>query len=551
MNVRSANDFPGAERKPLDYPGVRPEYSFIYYQSNIYKIPHSKIDDFLVERDNAPLSERKAVLAVGSNGCPGRLAEKYANHPEVAIPVFVGTMVNTAVVYSRQFAPYGVLPATYMYQPGAISNLSVVMLTEEQLTLMNKTEKVGKVYSLEDVPGYFRVNKGPMIGDLKSYLDRKILTFRGKPVRLEKFAGKDNLDWRKMNESDLLSLVFNQAGKLKNKTIEERHQQLLVDETLKAQLDKYINTSMSGMDLDELGQLIEKKRPSVTCSHVLPTSTRPHSKGTYIVRLTQAISRELKAKNKEYLRVRYGNNAVIARLSVDDEIKNNQTICMDQTIRTAIGLAPMMQGVNTDKTELFYRPGKKSDLMYPIDVQRAKFKKPNFLTRMLGQQYLICIAHNAMAADMETQLVRLTEQAMQILGIKPGDRVRLINGERVIKLRCLPLDPKYQLPLKAMDKDFADWKYPIPDEKELRLPWIALDRQARLALDVQPWQPIVVGRDTGQALRSELGEVAYAVALATLGGAIVVKDPVAQAIILAAGFLTISVLICMKIRSRI
>lgn len=547
MNVRSANDFPGAERKPLDYPGVRPEYSFIYYQSNIYKIPHSKIDDFLVTRDNAPLSERKAVLAVGSNGCPGRLAEKYANHPEVAIPVFVGSMVNTAVIYSRQFTLYGALPATYMYQPGAISNLSVVMLTEEQLTLMNKTEKVGEVYSLEDVPGYFRVNKGPMMGDLKAYLDRKILTYRGNPIRLEKFVGKDNLDWPTMNESDLLSLVFNQAGKLKNKTIEERHQQLLVDGTLKAQLDKYINTRMSGMDLDKLGQSIDKKRPSVTCSHVMPTGKRPHSKGTYIVRLTQAISQELKAKNKEYLRVRYGNNAVIARLSVDGEMKNNQTICMDQTIRTAIGLTPIMQG--RSKKELLYRKGMKSQLKYPIDIQRAKFKKPNFLTKMLGQQYLICIAHNAMAADMETQLVRLTERAMQVLGIKPGDRVRMINGERVIKLRCLPLDPEYQLPLKSMYKAFADWQYPIPTKIEERLPWITLDRQARLALDVQPWQPIVVGRDTWQALQSELGEVAYAVALAALGGAIVF--PAIQGIILAVGLLTVLVLISLKIRSRI
>ncbi len=551
MNIRSADDFPGAEHKPLDYPGERPEYSFIYFQGNIYKIPHSKIDDFLAERRNPLLSERKAVLAVGSNGCPGRLAEKYANQPEVAIPVFVGTMVNTAVVYSRRFAPYGALPATYMYQPGAISNLSVVMLTKEQLTTMNKTEKEGEVYSLEEVPGDFGVKNGPMIGDLKAYLDRKILTYSGKPVRLEKFAGEDNLDWPKMNESKVLSLVFNQAGLLKNKTPEERYQQRLTDETLKAQLDKFINTRMSGLELDEFGQSFEKSRPTVTCSHVMPTSERPDSEGTYIVRLTPDKSQELKAKKKEYLRVRYGNNSVLARLSVDvdNKIKNDETILMDQTIRTAIGLTSIMQG--RGKKKLSYRKGKNSQLKYPINVQRAEFKGPSRFTKMLRQQYLICIVHNSMVSDMETPLVRLRERAMQVLGVKPGDRVRLINGEHMTNLRCLPLDPKEQLPLKSMKKEFADWKSPIPKEEDMRLPWITLDKQTRLMLGVRPWQPIVVGRDTGQALKSELGEVALAVALATLGGAIVVKSPIWQGIILAAGLLAVSVLISMKIRSRI
>jgi len=56
---------------------------------------------------------------------------------------------------------------------------------------------------------------------------------------------------------------------------------------------------------------------------------------------------------------------------------------------------------------------------------------------------------------------------------------------------------------------------------------------------------------TWQALKTELGDVAYAVALGTAGGAILVRDEFWQKIILAFGLLVVLVLICVKIRSKI
>jgi hypothetical protein len=239
----------------------------------------------------------------------------------------------------------------------------------------------------------------------------------------------------------------------------------------------------------------------------------------------------------------------MACLSIDDELKDNETIRMDQTLRTAIGIEPVLQGLN--KSELIYDKDGNSDLVYPINVQRAKFNRPNLLTRSLKQQYLICNVHHAMATDMEIPIVRLSERIMEVLGIKAGDRVRLINGKYHENLRCLPLDPKYQLPLKTMESDFADWKYQLPENEDLRLPWITLDRQARLALDIQPWQPIIVGRDTLHALSSEYAEIALAIALGALGGAIVFDALLAQVIFGIVAFAAISLLIWAKIRSKI
>lgn len=565
----SADQFPGAEHQPLTYPGRRPPFSYVYYQGMIYGISprgdtdadlwlddsNSQItlDDFLTDRGNAAIAQRHAVLAVGSNGCPGRLAEKYAHQPEVAIPVFVGTLVNTVVVYSRRFASYGALPATYLYQPGASSWLSVTMLTDEQLARMDETEAVGEFHLRIAVPGYFRVKDGPMLRDLTAYLDRKILTYRGKPIRLKIFA-QGGPDWPEMDEPEVLSLVFDQAGILRGETVEHRHRQLRTDGALRAQLTEFLDTRMSALVVDKNAQLVERGRPSITCSRVIRTDIRPGSEGTYIVRLSQSNSKRLKARNATYLQVRYGNGSVMAYLSIDGsmddaEMVRDETVRVDQTLRTAIGLEPIMQG--SEKKELIYSPDGDGDLKYPIVIQRAKFRGPGWITRLLKQQYLICVVHHAMSTDMETPLVRLTTRAMQVLGIEPGDKVRLINNERHKTVRCLPLDPKFQLPSERMETSYGDWKYELPMDEDLRLPWITMDRQTRLALDVQPWQAIIVGRNTLNALASEFSQVALAVALAALGGALVVDHLFTQLAILLGGFSIVSILIWVRIRSRI
>ncbi len=208
-----------------------------------------------------------------------------------------------------------------------------------------------------------------------------------------------------------------------------------------------------------------------------------------------------------------------------------------------------MQGRN--KKKLVYSGEGCGRLKYPIAIQRANFSGPNPITRLFKQQYLICIVHHAMGLDMETPHVRLTAQAIQVLGIQPSDKVVLISDKGHKKRRCLTLDPKFELPSKTMKKTFAVWKCPFPKDKDLRLPWITLDRQTRLDLDVQPWQPIIVGRDPYHALTSEYSQVVLAVALGAVGGAIIVDFLLGQLVILLTGFSIVSILIWRKIRSRL
>ncbi len=272
MIVLPADQFPGAENQPLAYPGLRPDFSYVFYEGTVYEITPrgdtyadlwvedpigvSTLDAFLAARGNAPMTERHAVLAVGSNGCPGRLAEKYAAHPDVALPVFVGTLTDTAVVYSRRLVSYGALPATYLHQPGAVSWLSVTMLTDEQLARMDQTEGVGEFYQRIPVPGHFSIDGGPQIGNLTTYLDREILSFQSKPIRLKMFARKGP-DWPIMDEPEVLSLVFDQAGILVGEPIEKRHRQLLIDEGLRRTLTTFLDTQMGALAADTNGQLVD------------------------------------------------------------------------------------------------------------------------------------------------------------------------------------------------------------------------------------------------------------------------------------------------------
>ena len=270
MKALAADRFPGAEQQPLDYPGARPDFSFVYYKNAVYRIvPHggtladlrvddagesTPLNDFLAACGNAPLDARHAVLAVGSNGCPGRLAEKYAHQPEAALPVLVGTLADTAVVYSRQWVAYGALPATYLHQPGAASHLSLTLLTPEALRRMDETEGVGHLYRRIPVPGAFKMDAGPAIEKLSAYLDPRILSYQGKPVRLKRFA-REGPDWPALDERAVLALVLDAAEVLPGLPIEDRHRRLFNDGRLLKKLSAYLDTHMSALKVDARGRL--------------------------------------------------------------------------------------------------------------------------------------------------------------------------------------------------------------------------------------------------------------------------------------------------------
>ena len=133
-------------------------------------------------------------------------------------------------------------------------------------------------------------------------------------------------------------------------------------------------------------------KSSIKCTRVCPTSERPGSKGTYIVRLSRANTRRLKVGNRAYLKVSYGEASVLACLSVDAGL-DDETIRMDQTLRTAICLEKIMQG--SAAKELVYSSDIDGALKHPVVIERSAFRGPTRLSRLVKQQYLICLVHAA------------------------------------------------------------------------------------------------------------------------------------------------------------
>ncbi len=304
--------------------------------------------------------------------------------------------------------------------------------------------------------------------------------------------------------------------------------------------------------------------PPITLTQVTATSERPGSTGTYIVRLSPANQRKLRVRNGAYLDVSYGDASVTACLSVDPDL-DDSTIKTDQTIRTAIHLEKILQG--STKSTLVHYPagGGGGDLPHPIVVRRSAFRGPSLLNRLLKQQYLMCFVHHALPEDMEKPIARLAENSMAVISVEAGDKILLIgsNGKKR-SIRCLRLEDSERLPLQSMHTVFKAPAYQQrrmgkrrAGEEPLGLPWITLDKQARIPLDVDPWEPILIGRYPPQVLAAEIGQVVSAVALSALGGAIVVPDGVKQAYpwlpwaIVLAGLVTVLLLIWAKIRSRL
>lgn len=195
-NARLASGYPGARHVPLEYPGRRPETSFLYLGGLIAPVRESPsrsallinagsgektIDDFLVAHDLVPLSQRYAVLAVGSNACPGRLEEKFIGKDHDAIIVLKGWIADVDSIYSACLADYGALPTTIAEAPGTKIEIWLTLLTRAQLTIMNASEDLGDDYSLVSVASPVRVGLAK-IENIYAYFDRRALILEGAPV---------------------------------------------------------------------------------------------------------------------------------------------------------------------------------------------------------------------------------------------------------------------------------------------------------------------------------------------------------------------------------
>ena len=118
--------------RAINYPYFAPDYPFSFYKGRFVK-------DICFNLEN-----RIPILSVGSNRSPYQLKRKFSLDEDICVTP--AKLFDSDIVYAASISAYGSLPATQWPSEGAIVDLNVLWLKEEQLNKMHLTEAVGVAY---------------------------------------------------------------------------------------------------------------------------------------------------------------------------------------------------------------------------------------------------------------------------------------------------------------------------------------------------------------------------------------------------------------------
>ncbi len=261
---RAASEYPGAQHFPLDYPGRRPATSFVYIDRVVLPMQDApdiglavntglrkkqSLNEFLVAENSTPLSSRYAVLAIGSNACPGRLQEKFDGKDREPVIVVKGWIAEVDSLYAAWLADYGALPATIASSPGTDVEIWATLLTGSQLAIMNRTENLGDDYVLVSVAAPFRIGTGT-ITNVYAYFDRRVLVLDGDRIRVADFEAR-NAKHRALSEREVLAAVLDRLGFCVGESIDRRHRVLIAESSTIKAVNARLTVSHSGRNIPD------------------------------------------------------------------------------------------------------------------------------------------------------------------------------------------------------------------------------------------------------------------------------------------------------------
>jgi hypothetical protein len=226
--------FISPQQDPYIYPGTRPACSFCFIGDSILPIKVEagelcvclnagkkyNLSEYIFDKTGMKITERIAVLAVGSNACPARLADsdKFGNCSPIAIPVFRGWINDIAIVYIPRLASYGSIPSTIMGKPKTKTEIWLTLLTEEELKIIDKSEGRGKRYDLIEISkSSFHLYDGFCIKNLYAYYENVALRDieTNNPILLNCFK-TNNTDLNKMSQNQVQQYVQDITSNLKS-----------------------------------------------------------------------------------------------------------------------------------------------------------------------------------------------------------------------------------------------------------------------------------------------------------------------------------------------
>lgn len=212
------------------YPFDIPDRSYIYTRRGHFVLSHYEHDawqNVQVEQGGrrVPLRDvagqetidellqhrRHAVIACGSNASPQRLAQKFGDDScHGVVPTLRVTLHDYAIVYAADFTLYGSIPATLAHTPGAKVPAFINLLTDEQITVMDKTEGG---YERNFLPAQsVEFEQEMAFGDIYAYLSlHECLTDGHSAIALSSVKG-EGIPHKTMDQVEVLSLVQGLLG---------------------------------------------------------------------------------------------------------------------------------------------------------------------------------------------------------------------------------------------------------------------------------------------------------------------------------------------------
>lgn len=167
---------------PATYPGSRPRFSFLLTATGIYRVKPCNFGKLLKACGLPASRHRYAVLAYGSNACPGQLLKKNIKD----VPVFYGRLKGAEAVYAGRKTQKGYVPATLARKRGIRSSW-VTLLTRDQLTAMDTSEgRHHGTYVLAELSDVQFFVGRRQFRPLYTYVDIRagVMTREGKPISL-------------------------------------------------------------------------------------------------------------------------------------------------------------------------------------------------------------------------------------------------------------------------------------------------------------------------------------------------------------------------------
>jgi hypothetical protein len=194
--------FADAEYPADPYPGAAPDHSFVHLDGvgralrpdqsrpTGWRIGGTDLDTWLAGQGAASLTERRPVLAYGSNQCPSKITWLRAELG-LAGPVVVldAATEGVAAVWAAGLRHRdGQRPAVLAAAPGVTERHCVWLATEDQLAVLDRCEGRGVRYRLARLrTGRVRTGDGALVDRPLCYLAaseiRAPLLVNGAPVR--------------------------------------------------------------------------------------------------------------------------------------------------------------------------------------------------------------------------------------------------------------------------------------------------------------------------------------------------------------------------------